>query len=57
MDRSGDGRAVARGSWCVAGLRHAERDQTRLLLPDQHIAAVDGLLRPEKDRVLRVPDT
>lgn len=56
MDRGGHGDTVARGGGRVAGLRHAERDKTRFFLPDQHIAPVDGLLRPEEDRVLRVPD-
>lgn len=56
MDRGCDRGVVARGGGRVAGLRHAERGETRLLLSDKHLAAVDRMLRSEEDRVLRVPD-
>lgn len=56
MDRSRYCGAMARGGGRVAGLRHAERGETRLFLSDKHIAPVDRLLRPEENRVFRFAD-
>lgn len=52
VDRGRDSGVVARGGGRVVGLRRAQRDQARLLLPDKHLAAVDRLLRSQEDRVL-----
>lgn len=54
MEKSGHGRAVARRSRRVARLRHIERHQERLLLSDEHPAAMDRLLRHHEEGGIRV---